>query len=320
MGKGIALQFKKMFPGNYASYKKACVSNEIVIGKMFVSVERLLLTGEEKIIINFPTKKHWRQPSQYSYISEGLKDLKNVIIERNIQSVTLPPLGCGNGGLEWSRVKCLIEEALKELSCEVIVYTPNAAVQTVLNKENSKLTTGRIMLLSVFYDLVAHEEFVTEFAGEKICYFLQRMGAGKYFNLVFEPYYYGPYSGKVGRVLRAMNGFYLTDYNLQNQKPFDAIQLKFDTRDELEKAYNEKLTKEEKEIVLKTKGLFKGFYSAFSMELLSSVDLIVNKSGETEIHRIQAKVSAWNERKAKIFNKERYIQIALDRLKKFDLA
>src|SRR5690606_33711753 len=82
MGKGIALQFKKAFPENYHLYKKACKAGEIEIGKLFVTRDSNLHAGE-KIIINFPTKKHWRNPSQYRYIQAGLNDLVRVIHEHD---------------------------------------------------------------------------------------------------------------------------------------------------------------------------------------------------------------------------------------------
>ncbi len=73
MGKGIALQFKERFPNNLERYLAACKNNEMVAGKMLVIKERTML-GEEKIIINFPTKKDWKHKSKYEYIEEGLKD------------------------------------------------------------------------------------------------------------------------------------------------------------------------------------------------------------------------------------------------------
>ena len=94
MGKGIALQFKNQFPNNFKEYVKACKSNNISIGKLFVYEECTLLK-EKKIIINFPTKTSWKKPSEYSYIEEGLKDLVNIIKHKNIKSIAIPPLGAG---------------------------------------------------------------------------------------------------------------------------------------------------------------------------------------------------------------------------------
>ena len=104
MGKGIALQFKKIFPHNFKAYAEACKKGELQIGKSLIFKDINLNTGE-KIIINFPTKRDWRKPSEYSFISEGLDDLIHVLEENEIRSVAIPPLGAGNGGLEWERVK-----------------------------------------------------------------------------------------------------------------------------------------------------------------------------------------------------------------------
>ena len=107
MGKGIALMFKEAFPTNYAAYAEACRRGEVRVGRVFVTeVSRL---DGPRWIINFPTKKHWRQPSQLRWIVEGLADLRRVIQERGIRSVALPPLGCGNGGLDWGEVRPEIE-------------------------------------------------------------------------------------------------------------------------------------------------------------------------------------------------------------------
>jgi len=111
MGKGIALAFKKSFPDNYKDYRKRFEDGQLTIGKMVVFKTNLLTP---KYIINFPTKKHWRHRSKMEYIIEGLKDLNQVIKEHEIKSIAIPPLGCGNGGLNWTDVKSLIEKELQE--------------------------------------------------------------------------------------------------------------------------------------------------------------------------------------------------------------
>jgi O-acetyl-ADP-ribose deacetylase (regulator of RNase III) len=103
MGKGVALMFKEAFPDNFRAYENACKRKEIHIGRMFVT-ERQNLIGP-KWIINFPTKQHWRNPSKIEWIEEGLEDLKRIIIENNIKSLAIPPLGSGNGGLGWVNVR-----------------------------------------------------------------------------------------------------------------------------------------------------------------------------------------------------------------------
>src|SRR3954470_1840626 len=107
MGKGIALMFREAYPENYKAYEAACKRGEVVVGKMFVT-ENHDLTGP-RYIINFPTKKHWIHPSRLEYVVQGLEDLVRVVRERRIRSIALPPLGCGNGGLDWGQVRKAIE-------------------------------------------------------------------------------------------------------------------------------------------------------------------------------------------------------------------
>ena len=129
MGKGIALQFKKAFPDNFAAYQAACQRREVAVGKMFV-FETGRLDGL-RWIINFPTKKHWRHPSTMEYVRTGLADLVRVTKEIGIRSLALPALGCGNGGLAWASVRDAIESASSELpGVEILVFglTPQTAL------------------------------------------------------------------------------------------------------------------------------------------------------------------------------------------------
>lgn len=82
MGKGIALQFKNEFPYNYTIYREACLKRELKVGQLLSVQDNSLLLGE-RLIINFPTKTHWRLPSEYSYIEEGLKGLAALIADNN---------------------------------------------------------------------------------------------------------------------------------------------------------------------------------------------------------------------------------------------
>ena len=111
MGKGVALMFKEAFPENFKAYEAACKKKEVKVGRMFVT-ERQALIGP-KWIINFPTKEHWRGDSKMAWIEAGLEDLKRVIAEKKIRSIAIPPLGSGNGGLNWSDVRPKIEAALE---------------------------------------------------------------------------------------------------------------------------------------------------------------------------------------------------------------
>lgn len=89
MGKGIALQFKQAFPRNYELYQRACHRGEVVPGKMFVVHTNLL--SNPRIIINFPTKRHWKGKSKMEDITTGLADLVAVIRQEQVQSIVIPP-------------------------------------------------------------------------------------------------------------------------------------------------------------------------------------------------------------------------------------
>lgn len=125
MGKGIALQFKKAYPDMFKAYAKACQEGKVAVGKMFVW-ENNTMFGP-RYIINFPTKEDWRKPSKLKYIQDGLQDLIEVIRKHKITSIAVPPLGCGNGGLDWREVKPLIVSTLETLAdVNILLYEPLA--------------------------------------------------------------------------------------------------------------------------------------------------------------------------------------------------
>ena len=125
-GQGVALSFKEKFRDNYDTCKIACQQNTVKTGRMFVF--RTMTTATPRYIINFPTKKHWRNPSQLRWIEEGLVDLARVIVENRIRSIAIPHLGCGCGGLDWGEVWPKIYWALYPINClqEVMVCHPLA--------------------------------------------------------------------------------------------------------------------------------------------------------------------------------------------------
>ena len=133
MGRGIALMFKERFPENFKAYEKACKDQEIRIGKMFVTENREF--WGPKWVVNFPTKTHWRVKTRLEWIEEGLEDLIRVIREKNINSIAVPPLGCGNGGLDWSDVRPIVVAALDNVEgLNAVVYEPTAKYQNVTKR------------------------------------------------------------------------------------------------------------------------------------------------------------------------------------------
>ena len=124
MGRGLALQFKPAHPDNFTAYATACRRGQVRPGQMFV-FER---TGQSKAryLINFPTKRHGRMRSSIVDIDSGLEALVETLAKRPIRSVAVPPLGCGLGGLAWSRVRPRIIDALGTLpGLDVFLYAPS---------------------------------------------------------------------------------------------------------------------------------------------------------------------------------------------------
>jgi O-acetyl-ADP-ribose deacetylase (regulator of RNase III) len=122
MGKGIALQFRQRFPANFAAYAQACKLGQVQTGRMFIT-EPGELTGP-RWVVNFPTKQHWRDPSHMAWVVDGLQDLRGFLVSSSVQSIALPALGAGLGGLPWSTVRAHIEAALSNLPTDVRVYEP----------------------------------------------------------------------------------------------------------------------------------------------------------------------------------------------------
>ena len=130
MGRGIALQFKKAWPANFKAYASACRKKEVQPGRMLVFETGQLISP--RYIINFPTKVHWRGNSRIGYIEAGLKALVEEVKSRAIQSVAIPPLGAGLGGLDWFEVRPLIERTMEGLpGVRTILLEPREASENV---------------------------------------------------------------------------------------------------------------------------------------------------------------------------------------------
>jgi len=128
MGRGLALQFKKVFPDNFKSYKALCDNNELQPGKMFIyDLNRLY---NPRYVVNFLTKRHWKGKSRIEDIEAGLQALGEDVRSRDIHSIAIPPLGCGLGGLCWGDVRARIKEAFQDLpDVQVLIYEPKGAME-----------------------------------------------------------------------------------------------------------------------------------------------------------------------------------------------
>ena len=317
MGKGIALQFKEAFPVNNKKYIEACKNGSLVIGSLLAVKDHNALLGE-KLIINFPTKKHWRHPSKYEYIEMGLQALADMIKEKEISSIALPPLGCGNGGLQWAIVKPMIEQYLKNVSAEIFIYEPNTAVKELLQKEESrkhiKLTAARAQLLYLLFYYESLGEYSSLFSANKLAYFLQRMGEKMRLNFI--PHHYGPYSQQIAHVLYALNGEYIKGFEQKEARAFEPLLLNYERFDEVSTYIKKELDIVQKERLSRILSLIDGFQSELSMEILASVDYLLVDNPTLSKDEVLLKLQGWNERKSRMMKKE-YVDIAYDHLAKF---
>ena len=229
MGKGIALMFKESFPDNYKSYVRACKQKKLHVGKVFVT-ERPDWVGGPRWIVNFPTKMHWRNPSKLEWIEEGLRDLKRFVVENGVHSIALPPLGAGNGGLDWRDVRELVGRELSELhNVGVIVFEPTARYQNVAKREGlEKLTPARALVADLVrrYSVLGFECTILEI--QKLAYLLERklqlMGIENALKLDFKADRFGPYAPKLGHLLNGLDGSYLhCEKRIADAGPLDTI-------------------------------------------------------------------------------------------------
>ena len=318
MGKGIALQFKDEFPHNYAVYVEACRKGELYPGKLLTVTDYSPRYGK-KTIINFPTKVHWRNPSEYEYIEKGLAALREYIISNKVESISIPPLGCGNGGLDWSRVKPMIMESLSGLDTVIHLYEPSADVAKVLKSTarpigDVTLTPERAMMLYALFFYETLGEQANLFAANKLVYFMQRLGEPAFGKYKFTPAHFGPYSTQVGRALHQLNGKYLTGLEQMELRAFDPLTLQYNTWEEVKQYVDENLSEVSRERLEQLVRLVSGFQSTLSLEVLATVDYVRNQNPGISLEETIRKVWEWNDRKKALFT-ERYIQIAYDHLK-----
>lgn len=313
MGKGIALQFREAYPKNYKVYRNACLHNDFHIGEILIVDDSSKSSGH-KLIVNFPTKTHWKLPSEYSYIEQGLAALRREIINRNIRSIAIPPLGSHNGGLDWRLVKPMIETAMDGLDCDVMIYEPSDVIIERMKAEKTRLTPARAMLLVMFHDMARNGEFASIFAAEKLIYFMQRFGANDLFRIKFIPYYYGPYSGgKVAHVLYHMNGSYIKGMGGMENRPFDYIWLIEGSENEAYSFIDDYEDGNLRKICEKTMSFLKGYYSYYSLELLASVDYLLENSpalhewremeAEQVLDLLEKEIQGWSKRKEQLFRR-----------------
>lgn len=315
MGKGIALAFKKQYPDNYKAYKAACDNGELEVGKMFVFETGLL---QPRLIINFPTKKHWRHPSQYEYIEAGLADLVRVIEEKNIQSIAIPPLGCGNGGLDWARVRTMILESLETLSkkVDIVLYEPGYQPKQRQVKAVARLTPARAMLLQLIRQYQMLGEEPNALVVQKLAYLLQR--CGEPLNLRYEKGFYGPYAHNLSKVIQALSPKYLR-LGGDISKPYATVSLEPAIIPELKAYLENEMETQQRERLQKVSELISGFENMLGLELLATVDYAINQCPDCTLEEITASIHQWTNRKKQLLPPQ-HIQAAYAQLQGVELV
>jgi O-acetyl-ADP-ribose deacetylase (regulator of RNase III) len=327
MGKGIALMFKEAFPENFLAYSAACNNHEIEVGRIFAT-ERKDLVGGPKWIINFPTKKHWRNPSKIDWIKDGLQDLVRFIREHKIKSIALPPLGSGNGGLDWKEVRPFIEEALGNLEgVDVVVFEPTARYQNVAKPTGvEKLTAARALVAELVrrYSVLGFECTMLEIY--KLAYLLQRRivasGLVSPLRLEFKADKFGPYAPALGHLLNNLDGSYLhCEKRVADASILDTIWFENAKKDVIATYLKTTDAKQFAGALDETTGLIDGFEYPLGMELLATVDWLLNHDNvEPTLAGIKTGLAKWlgggeaSQRKLRLFE-DSMIELALSRLK-----
>ncbi len=324
MGKGIALMFKERFAENFRQYSAACRAGQVRIGKVFVTDVREL--DGPRWIINFPTKQHWRAPSRMEWIVEGLEDLRRFLLANEVKSVAIPPLGSGNGGLEWVDVRAQIEAILGELDIDILVFEPTQKYQNVAKRSGvESLTPARALIAELVrrYWVLGMECSLLEI--QKLAWFLERAierlsPADNPLNLRFIPDKYGPYANRLAHLLDDLDGSYLhCEKRISDAGPLDVIWFNDERKGYLQ-AYLKTEATSYGEALEYTAALIDGFESPFGMELLATVDwLLANDGVEPNIAAVREGLRHWRggpdiaERKDRLFD-DRALSIALERL------
>ena len=317
MGRGIALQFKQAYPAMFRAYESACKTDQVKLGKMHV-FDLGGLVGGPRWIINFPTKGHWRAASRIKDIEAGLRDLVATIKRLGIRSIAIPPLGCGNGGLDWNDVRPRIEAAMRELpDVRVLVYPPGRApeAEAMPNRtERPNMTMGRaaLILLMDRYLKGLLDPFVSLLEVHKLMYFMQE--AGQPLQLNYEAKPFGPYAPNLRQVLIRLETHYTQGYGDGKDKPNTPIHLLPGAVDEASA-----FLRDDAEALARmdrVAKLIEGFEDPFGLELLSSLHWVVREKPETrEDPEVAIKaVQDWSTRKKQHLKREHLLR-AWDRLK-----
>lgn len=316
MGKGIALQFKQAFPAMYRDYHLAAKAGQLALGRMHV-VDLGALAAGPQWIINFPTKKHWKSKSKLVDIVSGLQNLVATVRKLEIKSIAIPPLGCGYGGLEWSQVRPLIEEAFASLpDVRVELYSPDGAPEAASMPTRTPtpvMTDGRASLLALMkrYQAGLLDPFVSLLEIHKLMYFLQE--AGQPLRLRYSQGIYGPYAANLRQVLITLEGHFISGYGAGEDNPTKPLTLLGTSAEIAESKIAEDPRISSR--MDRVQKLIEGYEDSYGLELLSSVHWVMCRSQEAQddVETAIKHVQDWNARKSKLLKPD-HLRAAWQRL------
>lgn len=320
MGKGIALQFKRRFPGNFKAYKLAVENGQVEPGTMFVWHTGRL--NNPQYVINFPTKRHWRARSRLVDIESGLEDLARTVQELAIRSIAVPPLGCGNGGLDWTDVRRLIESHLAQLEdVDVHVYEPVGAPSPsamARNPTRPRMTIHRAAMLLTFVNYLEPGYTLGRVEAQKLLYFLQVAGA-PYERLQFVQGKFGPYADPVRNVLNHLEGHFIRGFGDADER--SSMIVVAEAVEEAQAVYEQVEHAAFRQAVATVRDLTEGFNDAFGLELLASVHWVANQWQPPARNATEALAAmhSWSPRKRRRYDRAQ-VQAAWERLEAFDLV
>jgi O-acetyl-ADP-ribose deacetylase (regulator of RNase III) len=312
MGKGIALQFKQAFPANFKSYEAACKHGEVVPGRMFIHDNGGLVNP--RWIVNFPTKRHWRNKSRLDDIASGLSALVADVQRLGIRSIAVPPLGCGLGGLNWADVRPMIEQAFAPLTdVAVHLFEPNGAPPAKsmpVGTARPQMTPARALFVKLMDAYSALDYSRTLLEVQKLAYFLQ--AAGQPLRLKYVPHIYGPYADNLNKVLEVMEGHFVRGYG-DSQKPEAEIELLPGAVDEADAFLADDADARAR--LARVAELIEGFETPYGMELLATVHWVAHHASPGSAVPVQDAdqaikvVHEWSSRKRKMFQPE-HVRVA----------
>jgi O-acetyl-ADP-ribose deacetylase (regulator of RNase III) len=314
MGKGIALQFKQAFPENFKQYKKACDTGKVKPGDMFTVATGSLLNP--RYIINFPTKRHWKGQSRLEDIESGLKALIAELKHLQISSVAIPPLGCGNGGLNWAVVKPMIIKALENVpEVSAVIFEPSHALRVDNMRVETKtpgMTRVRALIIQLFehYGLPGYR--LTRLETQKLAYLLQESGEEMKLNYV--KHQYGPYADNLNHLLQRLDGHFIRGFGDRDTN--SQIYVLAEGSEAAQACIEQH--PDAKERLERVSALIEGFETPYGMEMLTTLHWIArreNPQASLSVDDAIAGVQAWSDRKRNLFKPE-HLCIAWQRLNK----